>query len=479
MNKPNILFLMCDQFQGRVLSADSPCKTPNLRRVIENGVRFQNAYTPNAICSPARASLMTGLLPHNHGVLFVTHCVDDDQGCLRLRHPHWAQRLAEGGYHTGYFGKWHVERTEQLENFGWQVNGGSNGRLYEEYKEKITGNFAAAPKPTHAKYVEYPEGYNPKKLLYGITPIPPEKRRMGITTSMALDFLNKTMPGDDPWCCFVSLSEPHDPFICGEAAHSLYDPNALKLPPNITDDLEGRPNLYKKAARAWHGMSKQECKEAIACYYASITEIDGQFGRLIDRVKAAGQLDNTIIVFTADHGELMGAHGLYCKNVSAYEEVYNIPLVLSGPGIAHNKVSDARVGLHDLAQTLLELAGCETFDVPDSQAFTDLLVTPDQSQHRQTGFAEYFGSRILLTQRVVWNGPWKYIFNGFDYDELYNLHDDPYEMNNLAGQQAYDGVLRSMCAQLWKTVKETNDQSLYQSDYPILRLASYGPGINA
>src|SRR5690554_7371945 len=126
-DRPNILFLMADAMQARVLAPGHPALTPNMDRLVQRGVRFARAYTPNAVCSPARASLMTGLLPHNHGVLHVTHNVYNDQSCLRLDHPHWAQRLEQVGYSTGYFGKWHVERTNRLESFGWMVNGEFTG----------------------------------------------------------------------------------------------------------------------------------------------------------------------------------------------------------------------------------------------------------------------------------------------------------------------------------------------------------------
>ena len=109
MSSPNILFLMTDQMQGRVLEPDNPCQTPNLDRLAARGMRFRPRLHANAVCSPARASLMTGLLPHNHGVLFVEHTVDADQAVLRSQHPHWAERLTDAGYNTGYFGKWHVE----------------------------------------------------------------------------------------------------------------------------------------------------------------------------------------------------------------------------------------------------------------------------------------------------------------------------------------------------------------------------------
>lgn len=475
MRKPNILFLMCDQLQARPLSPTSQCKTPNLDYLTSIGTRFQRAYTPNAVCSPARASLMTGLLPHNHGVLCVTHTTDDDQSCLRDENPHWAQHLVHAGYRTGYFGKWHVERTDEVERYGWQTNG-TFSNLEKSSKDWLKGK-KHEDVFTLVKYHDRQPGYNSKNLFYGVTHIKPEERGVGIATNAAMDFLDGVLQKDEPWCCFVSINEPHDPFICGEEAFSMYDVDSFELPDNFYDDLNNRPNIYKKAARIWKHMSIQEKKEAVACYYASITEIDDQYGRLIKKVEEAGQLDNTIVVFTTDHGELLGAHGLYCKNISACEEVYNIPLIMAGPQIEKGAVSNARIGLHDLCPTLLELVGCEPINVSDSRSFTPVLNNPDETKNFQQGYAEYFGSRILLTQRVVWDGEWKFVFNGFDFDELYNLSEDPLEMNNFIDNPKYEDIVKKLTKQMWKVVKKTSDQSLYNSHYPIIRLAPYGPMI--
>ena len=468
---------MTDQMQGRVLGQDHPCQTPNLDGLAAQGVRFRRAYTCNAVCSPARASLMTGLLPHNHGVLEVIHCVDDDQCNLRTDKPHWSQRFAEAGYRTGYFGKWHIERTNNLQEFGWQTDGGSNGQLYRRHRAGILGDSASRPRYSVSGTNNLPLGYD-RKLLYGVTDHPPERRRMGITTSLAMKFLDEALQGPDPWCCFVSINEPHDPFITGQEAFNRYDVDALELPPNIHDDLSDRPGIYQKAARCWADMDEQRRREAAACYYASITEIDGQYGLLIDLLEEAGQLCNTIVVFTSDHGELLGAHGLYCKNFSAFEEVYNIPLVISGPGITEGALSDARVGIHDLCPTILELANARPIDVPDSRSFAPVLYDPhSQSGDFMTGYAEYHGGRYRLTQRVIWDGPWKFVFNGFDFDELYNLDDDPYEMCNLAENGNHQRQIRDLMALGWTTIRDTGDHALYNSHYPILRVAPFGPRI--
>ena len=469
--RPNILFLMTDQMQGRVLEEGHPCLTPNLDRLLRRGLRFTRAYTPNAVCSPARASLMTGLLPHNHGVLAVTHTVDDDQSCLREGLPHWAQGLEAAGYSTAYFGKWHVERSNRLERFGWQVNGNSQSSMWRARRKALGGE--ATPSYSLRGGLDQPPGYR-ESLFYGVSDQKPDSRGMGVSCSLAADFLAEAVGGGRPWCCFVSLTEPHDPFVCGADAYARYDPQAFEAPPNWDDDLAGRPNIYRKAARVWSDYGDREKREAAVCYWASISEIDAQFGRLLDQVEAAGALEDTLVVLTSDHGELLGAHGLYCKNFSAAEEVYHIPLVMAGPGVAQGQVSRARVGLHDLAPTLLEAAGVNPAGMGDARSMQPLLERPDLAGY-ETGFAEYHGGRMILTQRVLWEGDWKFVFNGFDFDELYDLENDPYELENLVERPEHRARLRRMCALMWEKLEASGDHSLLNSQYPILRVAPFGP----
>lgn len=479
---PNILFLMADQMQGGVFDPRHPCITPNIDRLASRGVRCRRAYTPNPVCSPARASLMTGLLPHNHGVLTVTHTVDDDQSQLRTEHPHWAQRLSESGYRTGYFGKWHVEEHRPLADFGWGRSGEfSHGRLisdlFQNKVQEVKGGSNAEPTYKLSMGLDDSTGY-PASIFYGVTSVPPEERKMGVITDLAEDYLGDALSQSKPWCCFASVPEPHDPFVSGEDAFNLYDVDSITLNENVYDNLIDRPGIYRKAARVWKHMTDRQRREAAVCYYASITEIDAQFGRLIDRVEAAGQLDNTIVVVTSDHGEALGAHGLYCKNFSAFEEIYTIPMITAGPGIAQNMVTDARVGLHDLCPTILELSGSPPIDHPDSRSFAPVLRDPKSHEAgHTTGYAEYFGGRMILTQRVVWDGPWKFVFNGFDFDELYNLDDDPGEMVNLAERPESRQTMRHMCERMWRQVRLTGDHSLLNSKYPPLRVAPYGPNI--
>lgn len=476
-SRPNILFLIADQMQGRVLHPDHPCLTPHLDQLAARGVRFPRAYTPNPLCSPARASLMTGLLPHNHGVLTVTHGVDADQSCLRLDKPHWAQRLVAAGYRTGYFGKWHIERSYELARFGWQTDCTTHSDLFKQRAAQQPPPPPLPQPPATPLRFELigPEGYGPA-LLYEVIDEPVERRGLGIIVDLALDWLSEATRRPQPWCAFVSVQEPHDPYRAPRPWFERYDPDCIALPASARDDLSGRPNLYKKAQNIFAGLTDLQRRRAMACYWASISEIDQQFGRLLRAVERAGQLENTLVVLTSDHGELLGAHGLWMKNVGAFEEVYNVPLIVAGPGVARGAASAARVGLHDLCPTLCDLAGAQPIHNADCRSFAGLLADPAADAHWQRGFAEYHGTRQLLTQRILWDGPWKLVHNGFDFDELYNLETDPHELHNLAADPAYADQLRRLMALAWDFMKRTNDHTLVKTHYPPLRLAPLGPG---
>jgi arylsulfatase A-like enzyme len=466
---PNILFLMADQLRADVLAPEHPCLAPNLKALAARGVRFPRAYTPNAVCSPARASLMTGLLPHNHGVLEVTHCVDDDQCCLRLDRPHWAQRLQAAGYHTGYFGKWHVERSHDLARFGWAVNGESAAPAAQARMKARS----AAPEtpPQRSRAVTGPaEGYAPTRF-FGVQDGTKSHRQLETAVDMGLDFLRDAAARHAPWCCFVSCLMPHDPFFCAPRDRALYNADALPLPPNARDPMTDKPGLYRKSARVFADLTDAERREAMACYYATVTHIDREFARLLT---AAG--DDALVVLTTDHGEFLGAHGLYCKNIGAFEEAYRIPMVLAGPGIARGALNHARVGLHDLCPTLLDLAGAPQITAPDSRSFAGLLRNPARPGPT-SGLAEYYGSRYRLTQFLYWEEDWKLVHNGFDFDELYNLRDDPAELTNLALRPDAAAHLRRMTAGLWRRLRETGERNVLGASYPPLRLAPFGPGV--
>ena len=215
---------------------------------------------------------------------------------------------------------------------------------------------------------------------------------------------------------------------------------------------------------------------ARTCYYGRITELDTEFGRLMEHLETSGELENTIVIVSADHGRYVGAHGYDAHNFGAFEEIYRIPLIISGPGVAVGEETSGLVSLMDFCPTLLELGGNEPFDVCDSRSFVPLLDNPKGMEASfNTAYGEYHGTRFNLAQRIFWQGDWKFVFNGFDFDELYDLANDPHEMKNLVNEQEHAARVREMMTEVWRIVRETGDRAIEETHYYSMRIACVGP----
>lgn len=473
--RPNFLIFLPDGMQADVTFPESECRTPNFSKLAQRGMLFRSAHTVTPTCSPARASLMTGLLPHNHGVLQVEHCVDEDQSVLRRQYPHWAQRLQDSSYRTGYFGKWHIERTNQLEDFGWEINGCNENAAFRGIGAGDVGAEPLLTETSQAHYETTPEGYNPV-LHYGITDVPSDGREFAATTGRAQEFLTESMGQPAPWACCVSYAEPNVPLICGREAFEQYDLDALRLPGNLHDAFAQSPALYRRQKAILDHLSDHDWKELRAVYYALVSELDREFGKLLEQLEEAGELDNTYVIVVSDHGRYVGGHGYDHHNFGPFEEIYRIPLIISGPGVAQGEETKALVSLVDLCPTIIELADAEPISGVDSQSFTSLLRDPrGESARYSTSHAEFHGTRFTLEQRIVWQGKWKFVFNGFDYDELYNLEEDPLELNNLAFDPTQRDRMKELMTEIWKNVHATNDRALLETHYSPMRMAVVGP----
>ena len=416
---------------------------------------------------------MTGLLPHNHGVLQVEHAVDADQCLLRSNRAHWAQHLTQVEYATGYFGKWHVERSDALENFGWQTHRVLGRGAHRTHSTQGGGSDVPLdPALTH--YLEGPDGYNPI-LHYGVTDVSPAERTMGQTAREALHFLRESATTQQPWCCCVSYYEPNEAMIASRVAFERTNPAEISLPETLRDNLSDRPNWYRRQQQIFAGISEEQWRTARACYYGRLSELDEQFGLLIDYLEASGQLENTVVIATADHGKYVGSHGMDGHNFGPFEEVYNIPLVAAGPGIAQGVETDARVGLHAIGPTLLEWADADPLPDIDAASFAELCADPTHANRHTEGFAENHGNRFALSQRIAWDREWKLAFNGFDFDELYNLDLDPNETHNRATDPECAETLRALTAKMWGYIRDSGDQSLFNSHYYTMRTAAVGP----
>ena len=240
--RPNVLFVMTDHTNARATAPGSPCLTPCLDALAADGLRFSRACTPNAICSPARASLMTGTYPSTHGVWDCTHTQRREWVDVRGGLAHWAQRLAGAGYRNGYFGKWHVEQSGRLDELGWH-----------EHDVGCSG-MRAQPEPGTELVVET-EGYRDCLLAAVGRPDTPEHHP---AFDRGVDFIRRAAAADAPWCCFISASEPHDPYIPPPRFWDMYDADAAPLPASLRDACEDKPEAVRRMAQVWAGMSDDE-----------------------------------------------------------------------------------------------------------------------------------------------------------------------------------------------------------------------------
>jgi arylsulfatase A-like enzyme len=465
MNQPNLLFLISDQQRADTIDPATPCRTPHLDRLAAGGTRFTRCYAPNPICSPTRASLMTGLLPHSHGMVDVTHAVPAYRAGLQTGLPFWSQSLQAAGYQTGYFGKWHIERSNRLENFGFET--------YEVEQYHQLQGLVERQGELQPQAVVRQKGYRDFPL-YGVTDEPVETLPEYRVYSDGIDFVRQAARrADRPWALFLSTEAPHDPYIVPRPYYERYNPAAIPRPASFEDDLADRPGIYRRLQSVWRDLDWAQFAQATACYYALCTMIDDQIGRILAVLEELGQAENTIVVFLSDHGDYMGAHRLLLKGIPAFEEAYRVPLVLHGPGIPAGRQVEQIVSLMDLAPTLVQLTTGGEFPC-FGRSLRPLLQT-EPGRWQSEAFAECHGQRFYYTQRILWRDNFKYVFNGFDEDELCDLAADPHELRNLASDPAYRPVLETMAGRMWQIIHRTGDSNMANAQYGMFRFAPVGP----
>jgi len=512
-DRPNILIFMPDQQQGATVLPNHPCLTPHVNRLASEGVMFTQTYCPAPHCCPSRASFQTGLYPSEHGVF---NNVDTDTAIHANPYPgltFFSQTLRQSGYDLAYSGKWHVARDQFPEDHGWTnlnpshakyVPGGTRrsrawDRAREEMKETGARKRGEVLRPGWGNTRLYGT-YAPKgpKGYEGTSDY--EIVRRGV------EGLGKLAGGDNPWCLMVSNSGGHDRYVVPRNFADLYHPEAVELPPSFRDTFEDKPRIYQRMRyEYWSQLSDDEVRQSIAHYWAKLTMQDALLGELLDALEKTGQAENTIVVYTSDHGDYAGAHGLWAKGVPSFHEGYNIPCVIRWPrGIANpGRQVDAFASTTDFAPTFLDAAGIPSSEVQMSgHSLLPWLRGEQPSNWREAVFEQLNGVELYYTQRIVMTKDFKYVYNGFDYDELYDLKRDPHEMVNLAFpdvKQAQAGVeagrgldnrrdmpwpplpsdlaeaRRDLLKRMWKFAQEHKDQVF--NPYITVAMAPIGPGV--
>ena len=482
---------MTDHQRGDTVLAEHPCLTPNLDRFAAEGVTFSEAHCPSPHCCPSRATFHSGLYPSRHGVWnnicngqALSTGLNDG---VRL----WSQDLAAAGYDLHYSGKWHVSVEESPVDRGWTehfvsgVAGDHHGATWDRFQD-------VAAQPESARRGEgeiLRPGYGTYRL-YG-TGGNEGNRHDETAVAHGLEALSSLGSAVDPWCLYVGAISPHDPYVVPARYLDMYDLDDVPLPASFADSLEDKPGIYQRMRRSRFGqLSEREVREGIRHFWAHCTYLDDLFGQLLTRLEDTGQADNTLVLYCADHGDYCGEHGLFAKGIPCFRGAYNVPAVMRWPaGIGQpGRRVDELVSLADFGPTFLEVAGAEPMG-PESEGvesvglasgrqFTGQSLVPflrgeQPSDWRDAIHTQCNGVELYYTQRSVRTREWKYVFNGFDHDELYDLRNDPDEMANRVDDPGCADVVRDMCGRMWRFARDEDDSAI--NPYITVGLAPYGP----
>lgn len=466
----NILYIMTDQqrYDSLSLAKQSICKTPNLDRLAARGTNFSNAYTVCALCTPARASMLTGLYPHKHKLMINQdhqHPVPDEfPDHIRII----SNDLKDAGYNCGYAGKWHCGTSKVPSNYGFEgmdvpgYGSPQKNRYMAEYLEK---NNLEQPEILEC----IPESARTDNKLTGKSGTFSGKAQACepyFIADFSIDLIKKYAreykENDKPFMMFTSFWGPHHPCFVPEPYASMYNPDDIKLWDTFHDDLKNKPRAQQIFRESIYpggkNLDEQTWKKIIAKYWGFCTFVDEQIGRIIDELEKLGIDDSTAILFSTDHGDTCGCHGqLWDKGPFMYEDTYHIPLIAYVPGIKNKGVDCNKFVLNmDLATTALDIAGIAPQSPHDGRSLLPLIKNHN-AEWEDDVMSEFHGHRFMYTQRMLRWENYKYVFNAADFDELYDLKNDPNEMVNLITDPAYKNIAEKGRKRLLAWIKKTDD----------------------
>jgi choline-sulfatase len=435
---PNILLIMADQMTAPVLPiyGHPVVKSPNLSALAERGVVFDSAYCNSPLCAPSRASLMTGQLPSRFGAY-------DNAAEFPASIPTFGHRLRQMGYYTGLCGKMHFVGPDQLHGF----------------EERLTtdiypADFGWTPDWEHAQ--QRPSWYH-NMLSIVQAGLCQTTNQIDYDEEVAFRADRKLYDlarGEEvrPFCLVVSFTHPHDPFAITQEYWDRYEHTAIELPAVAPIPLE---KMDPHSRRLWHvcdlgryRQTEERVRTARHAYYAMISYVDDKVGQLLRTLKATGFADNTIVIFSSDHGEMLGERGLWYK-MNYFEWSARVPLIISAPGRFTPRRVASHVSLVDLVPTIVELAAGGA--LPDLEGLDGRSLAPHLhgvEDPLRTVVGEILFEGAIAPCFMIRRGRYKYIYSEPDPEQLYDLESDPHELVNLAGQPDHETVLRAFRAEI-------------------------------
>jgi len=433
--RPNILLVMADQLAAPFLSMHGgPAVTPSLDALAARGTTFTSAYSNSPLCAPARFLMMSGQLNSKIGAY-------DNASELPASVPTFAHHLRAAGYQTSLVGKMHFVGPDQLHgfeerlttdiypaDFGWTPNWGDPDGRFDWWFHNMDSvvNAGLADVSNQLDYDDDVAHHAIRKL-----------RDLARTRDSR------------PWMMTVSFTHPHDPYVARQGFWDLYDHDTIPMP------LVERPDdgdLDPHSRRLHHvigaddaDVTDEQIRNARHASLANISYVDRHLGALLDVLDRHDMADDTVVVFTADHGDMLGERGLWYK-MCYFEHACRIPMIVRTPSSTVGTVVDSHVSLLDVAPTLLDLARVEPPAVMDGASLLPLLGGTGEPDRAVVG--EYMGEGAIAPIFLIRRGPWKFVWSQPDGAQLYDLDADPHELTNLVGDPDFTDVLADFTAEL-------------------------------
>lgn len=468
MKRKNVLLILSDQQRYDTVGAyglNTICKTPNIDRLAAEGMKFTNAFTSSAICAPSRASVMTGLFAHKHGV--IDNFTDIVEGT-----PLLGDCMQYAGYYCGYAGKWHVSPSKTPEECGF------DGKPFMGYAFPGSQVFPSLkfnqPPDNEPNYYElYLKehgfenidvshgfmGNNPAlqiQEMYCKHEGPLESTIEYFVAHETMDQIDKAAASEKPFFIWANFWGPHSPSIVPEPYFSMYDPADIAEHPSYKETFSDKPYGYYLSEKMW-GLGDygwEGFADISAKYFGHCTMIDDLVGMIVDKLKAMGLYEDTIIIYSADHGDCLGAHKLIEKGCFTFDEIYRIPMVVKGLGQEDN---DSFVYLQEMMPTILDIAGAKPPKPVDGESLLPLMEGSQKSNGRTEIYGEYHNHFYVARQRMVRDNHYQFTFNESERGELYDFEKDPYQLHNVCYDPEYAEIKREYMDKMSRYMKETND----------------------
>ena len=476
----NVLFLITDQQKFDVLGCmgNPLAKTPNLDRLAAQGVLFTQAHSTVPYCSPTRTAIITGRYPSTLGISRnVKGKVKDKPDPIRLREPlqTYMHTLKERGYACHHLGKWHLGNLGELSCFADPKGDGKNAKTLLHTRRKDAGEAAFSPKRDgetlagftymtpntarcHEVWKDDPKRTKQDLSLIGRHRFAAKHQYEYALADQCIDLVRAHHQAKRPFAITYSVSPPHAYWVAPSPYYDQHDPADFKLPPNAVD----MPEIYSgtQAYRLAKLFGAEGMAEYLRCYYAQVTMVDAYMGRILDELDTLGIAERTLVVFTSDHGDMNGGHGLMDKTVdTCYEEIIRVPLIMRLPGVTKpNAKTDVQADSTDLAPTILDLLGAKPLAQCHGRSLRPFLEgAPDDGT---PGFVERGNPVGPNCRRMVRTQAWKLILAANANHQLFHLADDPGEMRNLYAIPEHAGTLARLRSLLKAHMERIGDPAL-------------------